>query len=347
MGLKPRCITRDLKWGTPVPLEEYKDKVFYVWFDAPIGYLSITANIVPEWERWWKNPKDVKLYQFMGKDNVTFHTVIFPCSLIGTKDPYTLLHHVATTEFLNYEGGKFSKSQGLGVFGDHCMETGIPVEVWRYYLLINRPETSDTDFKWADFRLRLNSELLANVGNLCNRALKFAYTNFDKKVPEFDKGQLVQRDLDLLAHIHAQVHRYAELLEAVDIREGLKLANEISSACNKYVQDEAPWEKPKIESKRSNVIIGVVINVIRVVSLVYEPYMPSLSAKINNIIGLTERTPDDETLLARVLTFQNPIDFLSLIPAHHPLNRPIAIFREMTVEECEAFRVRYPAKQAK
>jgi methionyl-tRNA synthetase len=117
-GLKKRCITRDLKWGTPVPLPEYADKVFYVWFDAPIGYISITANYTNEWQQWWKNPDNVDLYQFMGKDNIPFHTVIFPCSLLGTNEAWTLLHHISTTEYLNYEDGKFSKSRGVGVFGD-------------------------------------------------------------------------------------------------------------------------------------------------------------------------------------------------------------------------------------
>ena len=127
--LKPRCITRDLKWGTPVPNERFKSKVFYVWFDAPIGYISITNGYTPEWRQWWCNPDNVKLVQFMGKDNVPFHTVIFPASLIGTGKPWTLLNKLSTTEFLNYESGKFSKSFGRGVFGDHAIDSGIPSEV--------------------------------------------------------------------------------------------------------------------------------------------------------------------------------------------------------------------------
>lgn len=191
-GLKGRCISRDLKWGTPIPLEEYKEKVFYVWFDAPIGYLSITANYAPQdWEKWWKNPDNVQLYQFMGKDNITFHSVIFPCTLLGTHDNYTMLHHISTTEFLNYEidektgkPKKFSKSRSTGVFGDDAMGTGIPSEVWRYYLLVNRPEQQDTVFLWSDFVAKNNSELLANLGNFSNRLLKFlAGAGFGGKVP--------------------------------------------------------------------------------------------------------------------------------------------------------------------
>ncbi len=153
MGLKPKCITRDLKWGVKVPLPEYEKKVFYVWFDAPIGYISITANFLQEnYKQWWINDK-VKLYQFMGKDNVPFHTVVFPSSLISSKQNWTLLHHISTTEYLNYENGKFSKRNGTGVFGTNAidLEKQIPAEVWRYYLLVNRPEKSDSEFSWKDF----------------------------------------------------------------------------------------------------------------------------------------------------------------------------------------------------
>ncbi|KAJ9697280.1 hypothetical protein PVL29_009185 [Vitis rotundifolia] len=172
-GLRSRCITRDLKWGVPVPHEKYKDKVFYVWFDAPIGYVSITACYTPEWEKWWKNPENVDLYQFMGKDNVPFHTVMFPSTLIGTGENWTLMKSISVTEYLNYEAGKFSKSKGVGVFGNDVKDTKIPAEVWRYYLLTNRPEVSDTLFTWVDLQAKLNTELLNNLGNFINRVLSF------------------------------------------------------------------------------------------------------------------------------------------------------------------------------
>lgn len=182
-GLKPRCITRDLKWGTPVPMEGYEDKVFYVWFDAPIGYISITANYTKQWRQWWQNPEQVRLVQFMGKDNIPFHTVIFPCTLMGTHDPWTLVSQVSCTEYLNYEDGKFSKSQGTGVFGDQAKETDIPSEVWRFYLLANRPEQSDSAFYWEDLAEKNNNELLKNLGNFVNRCLSFVYNRMDATVP--------------------------------------------------------------------------------------------------------------------------------------------------------------------
>jgi methionyl-tRNA synthetase len=161
-GLKPRSITRDLKWGVPVPSgidglseEDYKNKVFYVWFDACIGYPSITKCYTDngdlsnrDWEKWWKNPKDVKLYQFMGKDNVPFHSIIFPSSQLGTREDWTQVSNISTTDYLNYEGGKFSKSKNVGVFGNKAQDTGVPVDVWRYYLLSRRPESGDSEFKW-------------------------------------------------------------------------------------------------------------------------------------------------------------------------------------------------------
>lgn len=156
-----------MKWGVSVPLEGWEKKVFYVWFEAPIGYLSITANYTTDWEKWWKDPKHVESYQFMAKDNVPFHSIIFPSTLIGTKDNWTLLKHISAIHYLNYEDGKFSKRKGVGVFGDDAISSGIPVEVFRYYLLVNRPESNDTVFTWKDFADKNNGELLANPGNLC------------------------------------------------------------------------------------------------------------------------------------------------------------------------------------
>ena len=154
-GLKERAITRDLKWGIPVPKAGFEDKVFYVWFDAPIGYISITACAGDEkgfdWKYWWQRPDEVELFQFIGKDNIPFHTVIFPSSLLGSGKEWTMLHHMSSTEYLNYEAGKFSKSKGVGVFGTDAVESGIPADVWRFYIFYNRPERGDYDLHLGRF----------------------------------------------------------------------------------------------------------------------------------------------------------------------------------------------------
>ncbi|RUP47024.1 tRNA synthetases class I (M)-domain-containing protein, partial [Jimgerdemannia flammicorona] len=291
-GLKPRCITRDLKWGTPVPLEEMKDKVFYVWFDAPIGYLSISANYTEEWEKWWKNPEDVRLYQFMGKDNVPFHTVIFPGSLIGTGENWTLLHHVSTTEYLNYEGGKFSKSRNIGVFGSNVMESGIPVEVWRYYLIASRPETNDSVFTWKEFIAKNNGELLNNVGNFVNRVIKFIGAKYDSVIPQFDLEEETEKTL--VKDVNALLQQYIEALEAVKIRAALNAAMAISQRGNQYLQDS------KIDNtlftnnrKRCDTVVGVTTNLIYLISALFYPYMPSTTDSILRQLNAPLRTIPD------------------------------------------------------
>jgi methionyl-tRNA synthetase len=235
-GLKPRSITRDLKWGVPVPQgleglsdEEFKNKVFYVWFDACIGYPSITKCYTdggnPEgrdWEKWWKNPNEVSLYQFMGKDNVPFHSIIFPASQLGTRESWTQVHKLSTTEYLNYEGGKFSKSKNVGVFGNRAQDTGIPPDVWRYYLLSRRPESSDSEFKWDDFIDSNNNDLLKNLGNLCQRVVKFAQAKLDGVVPDYTKYVDESGSLEAnKAEINALLTTYITDLKATKLRAGL------------------------------------------------------------------------------------------------------------------------------
>eukprot|EP00732_Lithocolla_globosa_P001481 Lithocolla_globosa_v1_NODE_750_length_3334_cov_26.166819.p1 type:complete len:771 gc:universal NODE_750_length_3334_cov_26.166819:917-3229(+) len=286
-GLQKRCITRDLKWGTPVPLEGYEKKVFYVWFDAPIGYLSITANYTDQWEEWWKNPDDVQLYQFMGKDNVPFHTVIFPSSLLGSEDNYTLLHHVSTTEYLNYEGEKFSKSRGVGVFGSNVMETGIPSSVWRYYLLANRPEQNDSQFYWADFARRNNNELLKNLGNFVNRSLKFCKVNFGGEIPSIS---LTDLDNKLIEEVNALIKQYLEAMENVKLREGLRLAMAISQEGNLYLTNaglgNALFEK---EKERCATVIAIACNLVYLLCPLFDPFLPETSEEILAQLGAPTR----------------------------------------------------------
>ena len=360
-GLKERCITRDLKWGVPVPGDDpdMKDKVFYVWFDAPIGYISITAALVglENWKNWWQNPEHVKLFQFMGKDNVPFHTVIFPATLIGTKLNWTLLHHLSTTEYLNYEKTKFSKSNGVGVFGDMAGSTGIPSEVWRYYLLSNRPETSDTDFKWDDFIARNNNELLANLGNLVNRILVFTEKNFNGKVPKFHEEKIDNTEKEFFNNVIDKFKAYVKAMSGAEIREGVKLFMEISSLGNTYLQVTQPWtllKKKEItyDLNKAETIFYILNAFLRFIGALAEPFMPSFSAKLYEIMNIKyegnslkileiindfiEKKTDDSYLFL-VKT--------NLIEEGKSINKPKPLFKEITDEENNAFKERFKGKQ--
>jgi methionyl-tRNA synthetase len=286
-----------------VPCEDdpdLKDKVFYVWFDAPIGYLSITGNLVENWEDWWKNPDNVTLYQFMGKDNVTFHTVIFPSSLLGTGDNYTKVNHLSTTEFLNYEGDKFSKSRGVGVFGSNAKDTGIPVEVWRFYLLAIRPETGDTDFYWENFADKVNNELKNNLGNLCHRVFSFINSKFEKKIPVIDNTDLSylnEEDLAFIDKIKELFSVYTGFMDKVKIKEGLETFMRVSSEGNNYLQKQAPWDVYKKDVDRCKVIMVVLAASIRFIASIAEPFIPSFSAKVYEILNW-EYTEKAQTLLS-------------------------------------------------
>eukprot|EP00164_Ancoracysta_twista_P001688 GFYU01002212.1.p1 GENE.GFYU01002212.1~~GFYU01002212.1.p1 ORF type:complete len:753 (-),score=306.90 GFYU01002212.1:155-2413(-) len=331
-GLKPRCITRDLKWGTPVPLEKYSDKVFYVWFDAPIGYISITMNYTDQWEQWWKNPENVELYQFMGKDNIPFHTVIFPCSLLGTGDPYTMLHHISTTEYLNYEDGKFSKSRGTGVFGDDVKATGIPAEIWRYYLLANRPEISDSEFKWDDFMAKNNGELLNNLGNFCFRCISFCFDRLGQEVPMCTK--LNDGDREFMKNCQDELDKYVTSLTAVHLKDGLKLAMATSALGNQYFQHNTPWKVLADDPERASTVISVCIHLVRVLATLMQPYMPSFSRKVYNNLSIPEDT-------VGIYTFNE--DSLNL-QGHKLVNKPEHLIRKIDPKEINELRKRFGSK---
>lgn len=332
-GLKPRCITRDLKWGTPVPLEGYKDKVFYVWYDAPIGYPSITANYTNQWEKWWKNPQQVQLYNFMAKDNVPFHSVVFPCSLIGADDNYTLVNHLIATEYLNYEDTKFSKSRGIGVFGDNAQSTGIPADIWRFYLLFIRPETQDSAFSWADFVWKNNSELLNNLGNFINRALTFLEKNFDGVMPEVN---LEPEDARLIAEISRELKSYIDLLEKVKIRDALKQILTISRLGNQHIQACKPWVLVKgnpQEKLRAGSIIGLAANISCLLSIMLQPFMPETSAIIQDQL----QAPAECYVLTE--------DFVLYLTKGHKIGSPKPLFSKIEPAQADDFKKRFAGKQ--
>ena len=273
-GLKERCITRDLKWGIPVPLDGYRDKVFYVWFDAPIGYISITAEHTPEWKSWWYAPKTVKLFQFIGKDNIPFHTVIFPSSQLGTGEAWTTLHHMSSTEYLNYEGGKFSKSKGVGVFGTDARDTGIPADVWRFYLYYNRPEKSDALFTWKDFQEKVNAELIGNLGNLVNRTLAFVGRFYGGALP----GGVV--DEPFWQEVRKAEAEIRDLLEKVELREAFRKIFALSSIGNKKFQDGEPWKGIKENSPATANLLWNLAYLVRDLAILVSPYLPGTAERI-------------------------------------------------------------------
>jgi methionyl-tRNA synthetase len=280
-GLKDRGITRDLKWGVPVPLPGYEKKVFYVWFDACIGYVSITANYTDEWKQWWYDPENVKLYQFMGKDNVPFHTVVFPGSQIGTGDSWTMLNTISTTEYLQYEGGKFSKSRNIGVFGNNAQDTGVPVSVWRYYLMSARPESSDTQFEWKTFIAKNNSELLANFGNLVNRLIKLVNAKYDSIVPDYVAAAQSSEYDGIKADVNVLLKAYNSALDLVQLRLGLEKLMALSTRGNQFLQENKLDNSLLAnEPARAAAVVGIGLNLIYLLSALTWPFMPSTAESI-------------------------------------------------------------------
>ncbi|KAL1548420.1 methionine--tRNA ligase [Salvia divinorum] len=347
-GLKQRCITRDLKWGVPVPHEKFKDKVFYVWFDAPIGYVSITSCYTPEWEKWWKNPENVELYQFMGKDNVPFHTVIFPSTLLGTGENWTMMKTISVTEYLNYEAGKFSKSKGVGVFGNDAKDTNIPVEVWRYYLLTNKPEVSDTLFTWSDLQAKLNSELLSNLGNFVNRVLSFiakdpasGYGSVIPDAPGADSHLLTKALGD---KVGIYVEQYIEAMEKVKLKQGLKIAMSISGEGNAYLQESQFWKLYKEDRPSCSVVMKTSTGLVYLLACLLEPFMPSFTLEVLKQLNLpleAQISFSDEK--GDVERAKKPWE---IIPAHHRIGTPAPLFKELKDEEVEFYREKFAGSQA-
>ena len=333
-GLKPRCITRDLVWGTPVPLDDFKDKVLYVWFDATIGYVSITANYTDDWKKWWKKENDediendVKLYQFMGKDNVPFHTVVFPSTEIGTRDNWNLLHHLNTTEYLQYEGGKFSKSRNVGVFGNNAKDTGISPSIWRYYLASIRPENQDSQFSWTEFVTKNNSELLSNLGNFVNRIVKFVNAKYNGVIPNFKIENCPNYIETAKDEINSFLSTFIDDMENSRLRKGLETAMQISSRGNLFLQenklDNSTYEN---QPEKADAIVGIGINLVYLVSSVIGPYMPDIRDKIVEILNGNKLSIPDE--------------FDMWIQPGHCIGKPQYLFNRIDEKNIEEWRNKY------
>ncbi len=352
-GLNERAITRDLKWGIPVPKEGYENKVFYVWFNAPIGYMSITKQLEDElksqgkksfdWKKWWLPEESsepfeekVELFQFIGKDNIPFHTVVFPCSEIGTGKNYTKLYHMSSTEFLNYEDGKFSKSKGVGVFGSDAKESGIPADAWRFYIYYNRPENQDYQFTWKDFQEKYNKELIGNLGNLVNRTLLFINKNYDGKIPSGKK------DEQLWKLVKEKEEKATQLLEWAELKEALHVIMEISDLCNKSFQEAEPWKAVKENKEKADNVLYNLSYVIKDLMILIQPYLPQYSQIVAGYLGKSIYTS----------TFSNPgdknaltWDDLGKLEGLDTISETSVYFTPLDNKTVDAFRVKFAGKQ--
>ncbi len=288
-GLKPRAMTRDLDWGVPVPLEEAKGKVLYVWFDAPIGYISATkewaAMNKKDWEPYWKN-KDTRLIHFIGKDNIVFHCIIFPV-VLKAHGSYILPDNVPANEFLNLEGDKISTSRNWAVWlHEYLEELPGKEDVLRYVLCANAPETKDNDFTWKEFQARNNNELVAIFGNFINRVMVLTHKYFQGQVPE--AGKLYDLDREVLTKLSEFPHRIADSLETFRFREALTLLMDVARMGNKYLADTEPWKLIKDDSDRVGTILNISLQIAANLNVLAGPFLPKTSKKLQSMLQLEQ-----------------------------------------------------------
>ena len=282
-GLQPRAVTRDLDWGVPVPIEGAEGKVLYVWFDAPIGYISATKDLTPEWEKYWKDP-ETRMIHFIGKDNIVFHCIIFP-AMLKADGSYILPDNVPANEFLNLEGDKISTSRNWAVWlHEYLVEFPGKQDVLRYVLTANAPETKDNDFTWKEFQTRNNSELVAIYGNFINRTLVLTQKYFANRVPE--RGELTDYDKEVLAEIPQIVERVEKSLETFHFRDALKEAMNLARLGNKYLADTEPWKVIKTDEGRVKTILNICLQISANLSTLMEPFMPFSSQKLREFMNI-------------------------------------------------------------
>lgn len=322
LGLQPRAVSRDLDWGVPVPVEGADGKVLYVWFDAPIGYISNTKELLPDsWEKWWKNP-ETRVINFIGKDNIVFHCIVFPAMLMAYGDGYQLPDNVPANEFLNLEGDKISTSRNWAVWLHEYLED-FPgkQDVLRYVLTANAPETKDNDFTWADFQARNNNELVAILGNFVNRAMVLTGKYFGGKVPV--RGELEEKDIAAFREINEAADRLTKALETFHFREGLKEAMEIARIGNRYLQETEPWKVSKTDMARTATILNVALQICANIAVAFKPFLPFSADRLALMLSMPEPVWDNlgsDTILA----------------AGTELGKPELLFEKITDEQIQA-----------
>ena len=339
-GLQDRGITRDLDWGVPVKRGDadwpgMEGKVFYVWFDAPIEYIACSQEWVDagkgsDWQRWWRTDQgadDVTYTQFMGKDNVPFHTLSFPATILGSGEPWKLVDYIKSFNYLNYDGGQFSTSRGRGVFMDQALEI-LPADYWRWWLLSNAPESSDAEFTWENFQANVNKDLADVLGNFVSRITKFCRSKFGEVVPE--GGSYGEQEEKLIADITTRLRDYETHMNAIDVRKAAAELRAIWVAGNEYLQSAAPWATFKEDPETAAAQVRLGLNLIRLYAVLSAPFIPSTAARMMEAMQTSDDTwPSDVA------------EALSHLTAGHEFSVPDVLFAKITDEQREEWQDRF------
>jgi methionyl-tRNA synthetase len=339
-GLQDRGITRDLDWGVPVKRGDVdwpgmEGKVFYVWFDAPIEYIACSQEWVDagkgsDWQRWWRTDQgadDVTYTQFMGKDNVPFHTLSFPATILGSGEPWKLVDYIKSFNYLNYDGGQFSTSRGRGVFMDQALEI-LPADYWRWWLLSNAPESSDSEFTWENFQANVNKDLADVLGNFVSRITKFCRSKFGEVVPE--GGIYGEQEEKLIADITKRLREYETHMDAIDVRKAAAELRAIWVAGNEYLQSAAPWTTFKEDPETAAAQVRLGLNLIRLYAVLSAPFIPSTAARMMEAMQTSDNTwPSDVA------------EALSHLIAGHEFSVPDVLFAKITDEQREEWQDRF------
>ncbi|MGW7099424.1 methionine--tRNA ligase [Streptomyces sp. NPDC054838] len=340
-GLHDRAITRDLDWGVPVPADTWPElaaegKVFYVWFDAPIEYIASTkewADADPanrDYKSWWYEAEDVRYTQFMAKDNVPFHTVMFPATELGTREPWKKVDYVKAFNWLTYYGGKFSTSQKRGVFTDQALEI-LPADYWRYFLIANAPESDDSSFTWEHFTATVNKDLADTLGNFVNRVLSFSRKRFGDDVPAGNAAG--EAEARLGAQIAELLAEYEGHMEALQYRKAAAALRALWSAGNSYLEEKAPWLEIKTDPEGAALTLRTAMNLIHLYSVVSEPFIPASARAMRSAFALADDT-------AAWVTPEQAAS-LDAVPAGTPFTVPPVLFAKITEEDLESYRERF------
>jgi len=336
-GLRPRCITRDLKWGFPVPKKGFEDKVFYVWFDAPIGYLGITKQWADEkpgersWKDWWLDAKDVYYVQFMGKDNVPFHSISFPATLLGTGENWTKVDYLKGMSYLTFEGGKFSKSEQRGVFAEDAVKEFL-ADYWRYWLISNAPEASDSSFTFDLFAGVVNKDLNGVLGNFVSRVMKMTASKIGAEVPA--GGEMTEVEEKLIADLQEKADNYCKYMEGLEFKKAMNELRAIWADGNNYISVTEPWTVIKTDPARAAAILRVCLNLIRIYALLSAPVMPETSAKILAKFGLNAADMP-------VLKGFNAAKEIEALQPGHKFEVGDALFERIAPEKTEELKAKY------